>query len=231
MNGYKHIFFDLDRTLWDFETNSHETILELASKYKLSEIGIDSIDEFISGYLHINERMWDEYRKGIIDKHQLRYDRFHEALGRYKINDRTLSENIANDYISFSPLKKNLFPYTIEVLQYLKNKYSLHIITNGFEEVQHIKIKNCGIEHFFDQVITSERSGFKKPDVRIFEFSLNLVNTTSANSLMIGDCLDADIMGARNAGLHQVYFNPCGDKHQQDVMYEIKSLKELLTIL
>lgn len=228
---YEHIFFDLDRTLWDFETNSHETLSELAHKYKLSEKGIDSVDEFIAGYIRINERMWDEYRKGLIDKNTLSYDRFHEALGKYKITDRNLSENIGNDYIAISPLKTNLFPGTLEVLHYLNKKYSLHIITNGFEEVQHIKIKNCGIKHFFDQIITSERAGFKKPDVRIFQYSMNAVNAESTKSLMIGDSLEADIIGARNAGLQQVYFNPCGEKHNEDVTFEIKNLKELLTIL
>jgi len=228
---YEHIFFDLDRTLWDFETNSHETLTELALKYKLSEKGIDSIDEFITVYFHINERMWDEYRKGLIDKTALRYNRFHEALNKYKISDRNLSENMGNDYISLSPLKTNLFPHTIDVLNYLSKKYSLHIITNGFEEVQHIKIKNCGIGHYFDQIITSERAGFKKPDIRIFQYSLDAVNGKPASSLMIGDSLDADIIGARDAGLQQVYFNPCGDKHDEEITHEIKSLEELLNFL
>ncbi len=228
---YEHIFFDLDRTLWDFETNSHQTLTELAHKYKLSEKGVDSIDEFISVYININERMWDEYRKGLIDKTALRYNRFNEALGKYNIIDRNLTENIGNDYIAFSPLKTSLFPHAVEVLQYLTKKYSLHIITNGFEEVQFIKIKNCGIQQYFDQVITSERAGYKKPDIRIFQYSLNLVNAESANCLMIGDSLDADIVGARDAGLHQVYFNPCGDKHHEDITCEIKSLEELLNLL
>ncbi len=228
---YEHIFFDLDRTLWDFETNSHETLSELAHKYKLSEKGVASIDEFIAEYIGINERMWDEYRKGLIDKTALRYNRFYETLNNYKITDRNLSENIANDYLSVSPLKTNLFPHTIEVLQYLHQKYTLHIITNGFEEVQHIKIKNCGIEHYFDEIITSERAGFKKPDVRIFQYSLNVAKAHPANSLVIGDNLEADIVGARSAGLHQVYFNPCGEKHEEDITYEIKSLRELLNFL
>jgi putative hydrolase of the HAD superfamily len=231
VNNYKHIFFDLDSTLWDFESNSRETLLELALKYNLADKGIDSIEEFISEYLVINERMWEGYRKGLIDKITLRYERFYLALSKYNITDRNLAENIGNDYLSLSPLKTNLFPHAKEVLQYLVNKYTLHIITNGFEEVQHIKINNCGIKHYFDQMITSERSGFQKPDIRIFEYSLNAVNAISSNSLMIGDSLDADIIGARNAGLHQVYFNPSGLKHQEDITFEIKSLKELMALL
>lgn len=231
MKDYKHIFFDLDQTLWDFETNSREALLELAHKYKLSEKGIDSIDEFIAHYILINKRMWDEYGKGLIDKNTLRYGRFHEALSKYDILDRTFSEKIANDYISISPLKTGMFPHSIEVLKYLNKKYKLHIITNGFEEVQYIKIKNCCIEHYFEEIITSERAGFKKPDIRIFQYSMDAANAIAATSLMIGDNLEADIIGARDAGLHQVYFNPAGNKHEEDITYEIKSLKELIDLL
>ncbi len=189
MKKYKHVFFDLDRTLWDFETNSFETISELADSHKLSERGIDSLTDFIDTYIQINERMWDEYRKGLIDKTALRYERFHETFGNYGISDRTLTENFANDYVSTSPLKTNLFPYCMETLSYLNEKYTLHIITNGFEEVQHVKIKNCAIDHFFEQVITSERAGFKKPDPRIFQYSLDVTNAISSESIMIGDSL------------------------------------------
>ena len=231
MKDYKHVFFDLDRTLWDFETNSFETLSELAHKYKISEKGVVSIDEFISRYVKINELMWDKYRKGLIDKNTLRYQRFHEIFENYGIRDRKLIEDFGNDYLSVSPLKTNLFPHCIEVLHYLNQKYSLHIITNGFEEVQHIKIKNCGIGHYFDHIITSERSGFKKPDLRIFQYSMDVVNAKTSNSIMIGDSLEADIVGARNAGIHQVFFNPCGDVHTEEVTYEIKSLKELTNFL
>jgi putative hydrolase of the HAD superfamily len=229
--AYKHVFFDLDQTLWDFETNSYQTLSELAIKYKLSEKGINSIDDFIADYICINERMWDEYGKGTIDKITLRYDRFHQALNKYEIKDMELSKNLANDYIAISPLKTSLFPHAVEVLQYLNEKYVLHIITNGFEEVQHIKIKNCEIDSYFNQIITSERAGFKKPDIRMFQYSLDVADAQSGNSIMIGDNLEADIVGARNAGIHQVYFNPKGNKHEEKITYEIKSLKELIRFL
>ncbi len=229
--SYTNIFFDLDRTLWDFETNSHQTLSELLQKYKLLEKGVESENDFIAEYLVINEQLWDEYRKGTIDKNTLRYDRFYKALLKFKIDDKELSQSIGNDYVSISPLKTALFPYTIEVLNYLNDKYNLHIITNGFEEVQHVKIKNCGIEKYFDQIITSERAGYKKPDIRIFEYSLETVNGNANNSLMIGDSLEADIVGARNAGIHQVYFNPTKETHSEKTTFEISSLKELLNFL
>jgi putative hydrolase of the HAD superfamily len=228
---YKHVFFDLDRTLWDFETNSYETLCELIEKYKLKEKGIVSIDNFIADYYKINDTLWDEYRKGTVDKETLRYQRFHKAFLKYGIEDEELTVNFGNDYVYLSPLKTNLFSHTIEVLEYLKPKYELHIITNGFEEVQHIKMKNSGIENYFSEIITSERAGFKKPDKRIFDFSMQLTNAFPAHSLMIGDSLEADIIGAKNAGLHQVFFNNHNQTHQEDVTYEIKSLKELFNFL
>ncbi len=228
---YQHIFFDLDRTLWDFETNSNETLIELAQKYNLIERGIDSIENFIQEYLIINDALWVQYGKSLITKETLRFDRFHKTFLKYNIDDKKLVENIGNDYVAQSPYKTNLFPHTHEVLDYLSKKYTLHIITNGFEEVQHIKIKNCGIENYFSEIITSERAGYKKPDTRIFKFSLDVANATISNSLMVGDNLEADIIGAKEAGIHQVYFNPNEEKHSEKITYEIKSLKQLLDFL
>ncbi len=229
--SYKNIFFDLDQTIWDFETNSRETLHELSLKYDFAAKGIGSVDHFLKEYFPINERMWDEYRKGLVDQHTLRYGRFEEALKKFHIDDKQLAGNVAKDYTAMAPLKTNMFPHALEVLDYLKQKYSLHIITNGFEEVQHIKIKNCRIDHYFDRVITSELAGFKKPDVRIYEYSMNVTNSTTATSLMIGDNMEADIIGARDAGIHQVYFNPAGQEHTENITYEIKDLKELMSFL
>jgi len=228
---YEHIFFDLDHTLWDLETNSRETFSELFVKYRLNEKGIVSFEDFLNKYLHINNRMWDEYRKGLIDKDTLRYSRFYEVFQLFGINDRTLAETIGNEYVKNAPLKTNLFPYAIEILTYLQIKYSLHIITNGFEEVQHIKMKNSGIEHYFKNTITSEKAGYKKPDVRIFNYAIKLANAKIDNSLMIGDNLEADIIGAREAGMHQLFFNPKGEKHSEEITYEITSLKQLRDLL
>ena len=228
---YQHIFFDLDRTLWDFETNSHETLIELIDKYKLVEKGISSPITFINEYYTINDLLWEEYRQGKIDKEHLRFERFKRALDKYEIVDRKLIEDFGNDYVYLSPLKTNLLPHTEEILDYLKSKYVLHIITNGFEEVQHIKLKNSGIDHYFSEIITSERAGYKKPDKRIFDFSVSLADTQVEKSIMIGDSLDADILGAKNAGMHQIFFNPNEEDHSEEITHEISSLKELRDLL
>jgi putative hydrolase of the HAD superfamily len=227
---YKHIFFDLDRTLWDFATNSHDTLLVLSEKYDFDKKGIPVL-EFISDYHQINDALWDEYGKGSIDKEGLRYQRFYRALVKYGVDDDAIVYAMSNDYSAMAPQRTSLFPGTMEVLDYLIQKYPLHIITNGFEESQHTKMKNCGILPYFQNVITSEKAGYKKPHTGIFEYSVQLVGGSTETCIMIGDNLDADIRGAKAAGIHQVYFNPEGKEHAEEVTHEIRELRELMRIL
>jgi putative hydrolase of the HAD superfamily len=228
---YQHIFFDLDHTLWDLEANTRESFTELFEKYNLPARGIDSVDGFLKEYFIINNKIWSDYGKGLIDKDTMRYKRFYDAFALFDINDKTFAESFANDYSRITPYKTNLFPHAKEVLDYLQDKYTLHIITNGFAEVQFIKMNESGITDYFTHIITSEAAGFKKPDVRIFEYALKTANADIEKSLMIGDNLDADIIGAREAGIHQLYFNPKGDVHSEEITFEIKSLGELLELL
>jgi putative hydrolase of the HAD superfamily len=228
---YQHIFFDLDHTLWDFKTNATETLWELSDKYKLLEKGIGSVEVFIDNYISINDYLWEDYRKGTISKEQLRFERFHQTLKKHKIVNIDLCNKLSDDYISLCPSKTNLFPNAIKTLTYLKEKYSLHIITNGFEEVQHIKLKNCKLNPFFSEIITSERAGHKKPDIRIFEYAMNSTNAFPEECIMIGDSLEADIIGARDAKINQVYFNPDKNSHSENVTHEISNLYELTNIL
>jgi len=229
--AYKHIFFDLDKTLWDIDRNSHETLLELSAKHDITGRGVTSVPEFITTYKKINDQLWLDYTNNKIEKEALRFDRFRLAFGVYGIVDTALAEAFGNDYISTAPLKNNLLPNTIETLDYLSQHYQLHIITNGFEEVQFVKLNNCNLSTYFKHIITSERAGYKKPDSRIFEFSMTLAGATKESSIMIGDSLEADIIGARNAGIAQVYFNPGKVAHTEQVTHEIGDLKELLELL
>jgi putative hydrolase of the HAD superfamily len=227
----KHIFFDLDRTLWDFEINSHETLLELCHTYNLKDKGISNYEEFIKNYKNHNEQLWDLYRVNKISQQDLRRERFLRALADYNVVDPLLAEKIGEDYISICPKKNKLFPDTIEVLAYLANKYTMHIITNGFEKVQHIKLKHSNLEKYFDKVITSEQVGVKKPNPKIFEFALEQANASAEESIMIGDDLPVDILGAEDVGMQGVYFNPHKLAHKQDVVHEIFSLNELMALL
>lgn len=231
MKTYKHLFFDLDRTLWDLDRNSRETLLELFQHYKLEELGVLNFDAFFENYKHINDRLWDDYRKGLIHKDNLRTIRFSQTLQLFDIFDPRLAEQIGYSYVEISPKKTNLLPNALSTLEYLAPNYQIHIITNGFEEVQLIKLENSGLRPYFSQIITSEKAQCKKPDPRIFAFALHEAGAKRNESLMIGDSLELDIIGAKQVGINQVYFNPEGHKHAVEITHEIKNLQELQTIL
>lgn len=228
IKSYQHIFFDLDETLWDFQTNSREALQEIAVSYNFSARGISSIETFLDAYFPINEKMWEHFRNGIVDMNGLRYKRFEETFKLFNINDAVFTNEIANAYTTIAPQKTNLIPHAKEVLDYLSEKYTLHIITNGFEEVQQIKVKNCDLQKYFKTITSSEKSGYKKPDERMFHYAFSQANAQAQNSIMIGDSLEADILGAKNVGMDQVYFNPQKKGHQEQITYETSSLNELL---
>ena len=225
------IFFDLDHTLWDFETNSRETLLEIIHEFRLADMGITEPEAFISTYQRINDALWEDYRKGLIERETLRNARFQIALKEFNIDNLELSQEIGDYYIRESPLKKNLFPNAKETLNYLQEKYHLHIITNGFNEVQFIKLKESGLSKYFKQVITSEAAMSKKPEPKIFEYALTMSQAHVGECIMIGDSLEQDIIGARNFGMKQIYFNPNAIVHNEVVSHEINSLEELKLLL
>ena len=229
---YKDLFFDLDHTIWDFELNSKETLWDLHQKYQLEAKGIDNFDVFYSNYSVHNHRLWDRYSKGYIKQEELRWKRIYLSLLDYKIADEALSKEISLDYLTILPDKKNLFPYTIEILEYLKSKdYSMHLITNGFESVQFKKIKNSNLADYFTEVITSEASNSLKPNKEIFEYALKVSNANVETSIMIGDNQDADIKGGINAGMDTIFVNHIQVVPTVHATYTITHLKELENIL
>jgi putative hydrolase of the HAD superfamily len=228
---YKHIFFDLDMTLWDFETNAREAYQDIYEKFDLKGRGILSIDSFLKSYLAHNERLWDHYRKGTIKKEILRSLRFELTLKDFGIDDKQLSEEIGMEYITISPQKTNLFPNAIEILGYLYPKYPMSIITNGFDEVQFTKLKNSNLTKYFGAVITSEEAGCKKPDAGIFEFALMRTGAKADESLMIGDDPEVDVKGAEDAGMDGIFFNPKKLDLNGAIKYQINDLAELKTFL
>jgi putative hydrolase of the HAD superfamily len=231
MSPYKHIFFDLDRTLWDMDGNSYETLCELAHKHKIIEKGVPTIDEFINRYKVINHQLWEDYSLNKVTKETLRSERFVRAFKLFNITDDQFCETFAHDYVTFGPLKNNLLPHAIEILEYLLPKYQLHIITNGFEEVQAVKIEKSNLGKYFKNIVTSEKAGHKKPATEIFHFSMQLAEANISNSIMIGDSLEADILGAKASGMSQVFFNPERIAHDVEVTHEIECLNELREIL
>lgn len=231
MANIKHVFFDLDRTLWDFEANSKATLEELFSEFDLAEkLGVED-SKFIHEYKRINEIFWTDYRNGVIKKEELRYARFEAALKYFGHDDCKMASEIGELYISRSPRKTGLVSGSIEILDYLRANYELHIITNGFEEVQHIKMESSGLAKYFEHVITSERAGAKKPSRIIYDFSENLTGAEPSNSIMIGDHYEADVYGALQAGWKAVLYEP-NEERKSDVNYHhIHHLKELKEIL
>jgi putative hydrolase of the HAD superfamily len=228
---YKDLFFDLDHTIWDFELNSKETLWELHLKYDLEAKGIHDFDAFYSQYSVHNHRLWDRYTKGYIKQEELRWKRIYLSLLEYKIADEALSKEMSVDYLDILPNKKNLFPYTIEILEYLKSKdYTMHLITNGFESVQFKKIKNSNIADYFTEVITSEASNSLKPNKEIFEYALNASNAKLETSIMIGDNESADIQGAINAGMDSIFVNHLQIQPTVPATHTITHLKELENI-
>ena len=231
MKKYTTLFFDLDHTLWDFEANSKEALTEIFEKHQLLVKGVTSFDEFLAVYYKINDQMWEQYQKDEITKDELRNDRFYNALVAFGIIDRKLADAIGDYYVKTSPYKTNLFDGCHEVLTELKLRYALHIITNGFDEVQHIKLQESNLTQYFGDIITSEKVGSKKPQRKIFEKSLELTGVTVQESLMIGDGVETDIKGARDFGMDQVYFNPHNNPQPVEATYSIKHLSELLELL
>jgi putative hydrolase of the HAD superfamily len=230
--AYKDLFFDLDHTLWDFETNSKETIQELYNTHRLADLGIVDFDGFYSTYSAHNHRLWDRYTKGFIKQEELRWKRVYLSLLDFKVANEPLAREMSQAYLEILPNKKHLFPYTIEILDYLKQKeYKMHLITNGFESVQFKKIKNSGLEIFFTEVITSEASNSLKPQKEIFEYALKNAKATVAESIMIGDNESADIQGGINIGMDTIFVNHIQVVPTIPATYTITHLKELENIL
>jgi len=233
---YKHLFFDLDHTLWDFEANSRQTLEELYQTMSLETKGVNDFDLFHKNYLAHNDKLWDRYRKGFIKVDELRWKRMWLTLLDFKIADEPLAREMGNVFLDLLPTRKLLFPYTIEVLDYLVEKnYQLHLITNGFEKTQHSKLKNSGLDKYFIEVITSEGSNSLKPHKEIFEYAFQKANASPAESIMIGDSIDVDILGGLNAGIDQMHVNhltkePVAVIEDKLPTYTVYSLKELENI-
>lgn len=229
---YHYLFFDLDHTLWDFETNSIASLNDLYEEAQLKDKGILDFNDFNLVYHQINDTLWDRFRKGLLSRQDLRWKRMWQTLLHYNINDEKLAVFMSERYLEILPTKNAVFPYAHELLDFCKEQsYQLHLITNGFEQTQLLKLKNSGMDGYFDKMITSEQAMTMKPNKEIFEYAFQQTGAHAKNSLMIGDALDVDILGAHNVGMDSVYFNPHRDDHVGNPTYEIHCLSELKPIL
>ena len=219
----KDIFFDLDHTLWDFDKNSMLAFKRVFKKFKITI----EFDAFLKIYEPINVEYWKKYREDKVSKENLRRGRLIDSFIFFDLIYTTEKiDEIADAYIQELPFDNHLFEGAVEILDYLILKYKLHIITNGFEEVQHKKLKNSGIDHYFSTVTTSEEVGLKKPNPKVFLTALNKANSLPAQSVMIGDSLEADILGANNIGMETIFYN----YRNESISKKIKSIDSLLEI-
>ena len=231
MSHYKHILFDLDHTLWDFDANAKATLTDLYTLFELDKVISSPFEDFYRKYLYHNQMLWDQYHKGLISSEELKWKRMWRTLIDFKIGDEKLSKELSGKFLEILPTKKILFPYTIEILDYLRQKnYSLHLITNGFENTQWNKLNNSGLGHYFTHVITSEASNSLKPKKEIFDYAMNKANASLPESIMIGDNPEVDIEGAMNAGMDAVFVNHINSTVSVHPTYTIYNLKELETI-
>ena len=223
IDNIKDVFFDLDHTLWDFDKNSKITF-ETIFAQSHPEVNIDS---FISHYIPINQECWKLYQYDKITHDQLRYDRLKLSFDAmaYEISDDEI-DVISNQYIDLLTDNNHLFEGTLEILDYLSQKYKLHVITNGFAHVQVKKLNNANLSTYFSTVTNSEMAGVKKPNPIIFEFALDLAKAKKETSVMIGDSIEADVLGALDAGIDAIYFN----ESKQDVDNTIKQISHLLEL-
>jgi putative hydrolase of the HAD superfamily len=226
---YKHLFFDLDHTLWDFDANARATLQQLHIDLDLVSKGIHDFDLFYQNYLVHNEKLWARYRNGYIKQEELRLKRMWLTLLDFKIADEELARQLNELFLQLLPGRTILFPDTKEVLQYLLDKgYQLHLITNGFEETQHSKLKYSGLTPFFREVITSEGSNSLKPQKEIFDYALRKAGARVEESIMIGDSLEIDVEGALNAGMDAIHVNFTGAVSEGvKATYTITKLEEL----
>ena len=220
----KHIFFDLDHTLWDFEKNSDLAFQKVFKKQNVTA----NINDFLKVYRPLNKEYWKLYREEKVTKQELRYQRLKKTFDaiKYNISDDTI-DIIAVEYIDFLADFNHLFNNTFEVLDYLNEKYELHIITNGFSEIQTKKMESSKILHYFDKIITSDSVGVKKPNPKVFEYALQIANAKKENSLMIGDSLEADIQGALNIGMNAIHCNFENEIINATNFVSVKSLLEI----
>jgi YjjG family noncanonical pyrimidine nucleotidase len=231
MKKYKCIFFDLDHTLWDYETNSREALNDLYTSFNLDEKGVTSFEAFFTKFREVNLALWDLYDHGLVTSDVIREERFKKIFAAFQLSDHKLSETISSQYLATCPLKCNVMPKAVETLEYLSKTYTLTVITNGFDEIQHLKLASGKIDHFFNHIITSQKAGHKKPAREIFEYAMQLNGIKASEAIMIGDNPVTDIGGARNASVDAILFNPEQIDYQIEIQHQIKALEELQQLL
>lgn len=229
---YKTLFFDLDHTLWDFDANAHIALREIYRTYDFASRGMATFELFQENYEHQNLLFWERFRNGHVDREALRWKRLWHTFLDFRIYDKGLAKEASEHYLKLLPYQTTLVDHAEQVLQHCQNRgYELAIITNGFKDTQNLKLKEAGIGHYFEAVVTSEDVQLVKPHPAIFNKALDLMNAKAEESLMIGDCIEADVKGAHNANMDQVFYNPKRGRVDFQPTYNITCLSDLIKML
>ena len=227
---YKHLFFDLDDTFWDVRSNQESAQRELFSVFGMAA-HYPNFDTYYGTFREINQRLWTEYRDGIVNRETLRNQRFVRLLESAGIRDERLAMDMSDEYLRISPTFNALMPHSKEVLEYLYDKgYPMSLITNGFNEVQFRKVECSGLKKFFRRITTSEFAGIGKPNPGIFEYAMRKAEVGPSECIMVGDDVYTDIYGSSTVGMPSVFVNPAGAEHDQHPLHEVRSLLELKEI-
>ena len=231
--AYKHLFFDLDHTLWDFEKNSAECLADIYEIFDFKSLNISTLESFQQEFSVVNRHHWSLLEQNLITHEDLRRRRFQETLENLGVKDleKSFGLEINEYFLELLPKKAHLIEGAIDVLEYLLPKYELHIISNGWQDIQVNKMKSSEIHHYFGEIITNELAGTRKPDRRIFDYAIEVTKADLVESLMIGDNYEADILGAINAKMDTVFYNPDNIPTGQKPTFDIKKLVELKEIL
>lgn len=231
MKKYKHIFFDLDHTLWDYDKNVQESLKEIYSHFDLNAFGIQNEKRFLDAFYDVNFKLWAMYDIGEIDKQRLREVRFKWIFEKAGANGSSVPMELEEDFMQRTSSKPHLMPYSLEILDYLKPHYGLHIITNGFNESQALKMRSSGLSPYFDLIVTSETTGHKKPDPRIFQYAMEQLEIGPRECVMIGDNPGSDILGAIRSEIDNVFFDPLEKGIAYQPTFTIRHLSELESLL
>lgn len=227
MKGIKHVFFDLDHTLWDYDRSAQETLGELYVKFDIEKSGI-SEKKFINTFYTVNDHLWHQYNIGEIDRNYIKTKRFLKIFEAINF-DVDFSAEASSYFITNCSTKPHLMPDALTALYYLEGKYELHVITNGFLDSQGRKMESSGIKKFFKVLVTSECASSRKPSPEIFAYSLEKAGATKNESIMIGDNPKTDIHGAKEFGLKTVLYDPSG-KRRSMADFTVQSHMELLKL-
>lgn len=225
------LIFDLDHTLWDFAANSKKSLIEGFEHFRLDLLGIESSEQWVNAFEVANDRCWALYRSGEIDKSTLRTERFRLTLESLGCDDGELAVSLGVHYVEVSPLQTTLIEGSEALLSELAARgHRMWVLTNGFEEVQRIKLARCGLAQFFEAMYTSEQLGAKKPHAQAFFGAAQLAGLEPDEGIvMIGDSYGSDIIGAQNVGWRGVHYNPQGEVHE-DAWRTVRQLREILDL-